>query len=102
MGQAAADAAANTRSQLIGLGISATVGVTPMIGQNNTPGEIFYLDDADQLVSFAKANPYVSWLSFWSAGRDNGSCAGQTAARADCSGLLQALYDFTARFRSFP
>ena len=44
----------------------------------------------------------ISWMAFWSLGRDNGNCPGQTTARADCSGLSQAAYDFTSRFRAFP
>lgn len=102
MGQAAIDAATSTRSQLLAIGISSPLGITPMIGQNNTQGEIFDLADADQLVSYAKANTYVGWLSFWSLGRDNGSCAGQTTASASCSGISQSNYAFTNKFQAFP
>jgi chitodextrinase len=102
MGQAAIDAATNTRSQLVGLGIPALIGITPMIGQNNTQGEIFDLADADQLIAYAEANSYVGWLSFWSLGRDNGGCAGQTTASASCSGISQGNYAFTNKFKAFP
>jgi chitinase len=102
MGQAAINAATNTHNQLVGLGISAKIGVTPMNGQNNTYGEIFDLGDADQLIAFAKANSYVGWLSFWSLGRDNGGCAGNTTASASCSGITQSLYQFTNKFKAFP
>lgn len=102
MGQAAIDAATNTHNQLVSLGIPAQVGITPMIGQNNTQGEIFYLSDADQLLAYARANSYVGWLSFWSLGRDNGGCPGQTSASASCSGLSQNNYDFTNKLKAFP
>jgi chitinase len=102
MGQAAIDAATNTHNQLVGMSIPAYVGITPMIGQNNTQGEIFYLSDADQLLDYARANSYVGWLSFWSLGRDNGGCPGQTSASASCSGLSQNTYDFTNKFKAFP
>lgn len=102
MGQAAIDAATNTHNQLVSLGIPAQVGITPMIGQNNTQGEIFTLSDADQLLAYARANSYVGWLSFWSLGRDNGGCPGQTTASASCSGISQSNYAFTNIFKVFP
>lgn len=103
MGQAAIDAATSTRSQLLGIGLNTTrIGITPMIGQNNTYGEIFDLTDAEQLVNFSKANSYVGWLSFWSLGRDNGGCPGQTTASASCSGIAQGDYAFTLKFQAFP
>jgi chitinase len=102
MGQAAIDAATNTYNQLTGLGISTKIGITPMIGQNNTQGEIFDLSDADQLLAYARATSYVGWLSFWSLGRDNGGCPGQTTASASCSGITQGSYDFSIRFKAFP
>jgi chitinase len=102
MGQAAIDAATSTRNQLLALGISSPLGITPMIGQNNTQGEIFDLADADQLIAYAKTNSYVGWLSFWSLGRDNGGCAGQTTASASCSGISQGSYAFTNKFKAFP
>ena len=58
--------------------------------------------NADTLIAYAKANTYVGWLSFWSLGRDNGSCAGNTTASASCSGITQNNYDFTNKFKAFP
>ena len=102
MGQAAITAATNTHNQLVGLGITTLIGITPMNGQNNTVGEVFSLANADAVVAFAKANSYVGWLSFWSLGRDNGGCAGNTTASASCSGISQNNYDFTNKFKAFP
>ena len=60
-----------------GLSLSDTeawrlIGATPMIGQNDTPDEVFGLADAQQLLSFAQQNQ-MSRLSMWSANRDK-SC----------------------------
>lgn len=45
------------------------VGLTPMIGQNDVAGEIFTLQDADGLHSFAMAKG-VGRVSMWSLNRD--------------------------------
>jgi chitinase len=65
MGQAAVDAAAATRSQLSSNGLSSSVGVTPMIGVNDTTCENFTTSDANVLVNYAKANSYISLLAYW-------------------------------------
>ena len=102
MGQGAINAISNTHNQMVSLGISTLIGITPMNGQNNTQGEIFTLANADTLLAFAKANSYVGWISFWSLGRDNGGCPGNTTASASCSGISQNTYDFTNKFKAFP
>ncbi len=70
MGQAAIDAANATRNQLSANGISAAVGVTPMIGVNDTTCENFTTTNAQQLVNYAQANSYIKLLSYWAMGRD--------------------------------
>src|SRR5439155_25987559 len=62
MGQAAVDAASATRNQLSANGISANVGVTPMIGVNDTTCENFTTTDANVLVNYTKANSYLNLL----------------------------------------
>ncbi|MBS2033190.1 MAG: chitinase [Deltaproteobacteria bacterium] len=47
----------------------AMLGATPMIGQNDTTGEIFTLTDAQTLLDFAQQNQ-IGLLSFWSIQRD--------------------------------
>ena len=49
--------------------IWSKIGLTPMIGQNDTPNEIFTLKDAKQLNTFA-LNHGVGRMSMWSANRD--------------------------------
>jgi hypothetical protein len=70
MGQAAIDAAAATRNQLASLGLSAKVGVTPMIGVNDVTCETFTTSNAQQLVSYANANSYIRLLAYWAQGAD--------------------------------
>jgi chitinase len=70
MGQAAIDAAVATRSQLSSNGISALVGVTPMIGVNDTTCENFTTANAQQLVTYANANSYIGLLAYWAVGAD--------------------------------
>jgi hypothetical protein len=76
------------------------LGTTPMIGQNDTPGEVLSLDDAASIVSHAKSQG-IAQVSFWAEGRDNGGCAGQTTASSTCSGISQSDGDFTKAFQQF-
>ncbi len=93
MGGAAISAAESTYEQT---GIN--IGITPMIGQNDTQNEIFSLDDAAELLSFAQSTSWVNMLAMWSMGRDNGDCAGTTTASATCSGVTQDEFQFTSVF----
>ena len=65
MGQAAIDSAKVTWSQLGSLGISAKVGVTPMIGVNDVVCQNFTTTNASQLVTWAQANSYIGLLAYW-------------------------------------
>jgi hypothetical protein len=106
MGTAANQALDATAGQLESIyGISATsayamLGNTPMIGQNDTSGEIFTLADASTVVSYASQQG-IALLSFWSEGRDNGGCPGTTTAESTCSGISQANGAFTEAFQAF-
>jgi chitinase len=107
MGQEAINAANSLHSQLQAIFPSKSssqlwsmVGITPMIGQNDTQGEIFSLSNASQVLSFATAN-HIGELSFWAVSRDNGSCAGSTNATDTCSGISQATNAFTNTWESF-
>ncbi|KAH6600174.1 hypothetical protein BASA61_002355 [Batrachochytrium salamandrivorans] len=91
MGGYAIAAAQATRAQLKPIFPSATIGITPMIGQNDVRGEIFSLQDAKQLLNFAQANSWISLLSFWSINRDTSVFS--TALYAS-SGIKQNMFDF--------
>ncbi|HTI13472.1 MAG TPA: carbohydrate binding domain-containing protein [Dictyobacter sp.] len=107
MGQEAINAANGLYSELQGLYPSKSssqlwsmVGVTPMIGQNDTVGEIFSEQNAQQLLTFAEQK-HIGELSMWVENRDNGSCAGSTRAVETCSGISQGDYDFSKIFNQF-
>jgi len=77
------------------------VVVVPMIGQNDIKEEVFTLEDAQMLASYAKDHPYVvAGLSAWSLGRDE-EChkleEGMLAVEASprCSGVEQQPYEFS-------
>jgi hypothetical protein len=107
MGTYATQAATATQAQVksvLGLSDSAAwkaVAVTPMIGVNDVASEIFKVDDASQLVDFAKSKG-LGGLSMWSATRDK-QCAGGTKPSADatCSSVLQDANAFTKAFAAF-
>jgi hypothetical protein len=99
----ALDATAGQVASAFGVSTSAAyamLGNTPMIGQNDSSGEIFTLADASTVESYA-AQQGIALLSFWSEGRDNGGCPGQTSASSTCSGLSQPAGAFTQAFQSF-
>ncbi|MFE7928459.1 cellulose binding domain-containing protein [Streptomyces sp. NPDC057456] len=107
MGTYAEQAATATQAQVksvLGLGESAAwkaVGVTPMIGVNDVTSEIFKVDDATQLVAFAKAKG-LGPLSMWSATRDK-QCAGGAKSYADatCSSIVQTDSAFSKAFAAY-
>ncbi len=107
MGTYATQAATATQAQVksvLGLSDSAAwkaVAVTPMIGVNDVASEIFKVDDATQLVDFAKSKG-LGGLSMWSATRDK-QCAGgaRPAADATCSSIVQGTNAFSKAFAAF-
>ncbi|WP_234543632.1 glycoside hydrolase family 18 protein [Streptomyces shenzhenensis] len=104
MGTYATQAATATQAQIksvLGLSDSAawkSVAVTPMIGVNDVSSEVFKVDDATQLVDFAKAKG-LGGLSMWSATRDQ-QCAGGAKSTADatCSSIVQDKNAFSKAF----
>jgi chitinase len=100
MGPNAVSAAGAAAVQLKSLGLNAKIGITPMIGVQDSAGETFTLDDARVVANYAMANPnIVSLLAFWSIGRDNGSCNDKVSP--DCSGIAQKNWEFTRIFAEF-
>ncbi|MFC8200566.1 cellulose binding domain-containing protein [Streptomyces sp. NPDC057298] len=107
MGTYAEQAATATQAQIRGvLGLSEsaawkTVAVTPMIGVNDVTTEIFGVDDATQLVDFARTKG-TGRLSMWSATRDK-QCPGGTKPSADatCSSVLQDTHAFSKALAAY-
>ncbi|MFB9686687.1 chitinase [Amycolatopsis plumensis] len=102
-GAKAISAAKATQAQLkslYGLSDAAAwkkVGVTPMIGVNDSQNEIFYQKDAKALVAFAKT-VHLGMLSFWEAGRDANACTG---ALYKCTNVPQSKYEFAKIFAGY-
>jgi len=101
MGLDANNAAQNTHNQVTAAGLTSNIGVTVMIGINDTNTEIFQLADTNTVLNFANANTYITRLAFWSFGRDNGGCANQGFASATCSGISQNNFQFSQSFEVF-
>jgi hypothetical protein len=82
---------------------SASLAVTPLIGESANSKESFTLGNGQNLLAFASAHTSeISELSMWSLQRDH-PCAGSTVSLAQglCSGLQQKDYDFTRIFSAF-
>lgn len=96
MGKYAIQAAKAVRGQLrdIGLGDTTGVGLTPMIGNNDVQGEVFTLQDAKELASFAAKTSWVKFVGFWAVGRDNG----KKSWLGDSSMIAQQDWEFTKIF----
>ncbi|MGW0668155.1 glycoside hydrolase family 18 protein [Streptomyces sp. NPDC002746] len=107
MGTYAIQAATATQAQIKGvLGLSdadawKAVAVTPMIGVNDVSTEIFKVEDATQLVAFAKEKG-LGWLAMWSGTRDK-ECEGgaKPTADASCSSIAQEPLAFTKAFGAY-
>ncbi|MGW1125194.1 glycoside hydrolase family 18 protein [Streptomyces sp. NPDC002526] len=107
MGTYAIQAATATQAQIKGvLGLSdadawKAVAVTPMIGVNDVSTEVFKVEDATQLVAFAKEKG-LAWLAMWSGTRDK-ECAGgaKPTADASCSSIAQEPLAFTKAFGAY-
>ncbi len=75
----------------------AKVGITPMIGQNDVPDEVFTIDDAATVNAFAR-NHGVGQVSMWSLNRDS-TCGSPlpkilTVVQTSCSGVDQGSASF--------
>ncbi|MFD9890682.1 chitinase [Amycolatopsis sp. NPDC059027] len=73
------------------------IGVTPMLGVNDSQNEIFYQKDARALVSFAQS-VHLGMLSSWEQGRDANACTG---ALYRCTNIPQAPYEFAKIFAAY-
>ena len=98
MGTDAIDAIQATEKQVAATGLSAKLGVTPLIGVNDVSPEVFTLADAQQLANYVATDPDVVRVAMWSVTRDNGSAAGATSDVNNGSGLAQSNYAFSAIF----
>jgi chitinase len=114
MGTAVLNALTATHGQLdavyhrFGLGADPAtawnrMGVTVMIGQNDTAGENFTVGNARTLVTFARAH-HLRRISMWSLNRDSqcGSSFAVVGVHSNtCSGTNQAPLQFAKTFAGF-
>jgi hypothetical protein len=75
------------------------IGVTPMIGQNDDPAEVFTEANAQTLVNFAQQN-HLGRLAFWSVDRDQ-PCTSSASGLSQCSMISQQPLDFSHIFDNF-
>lgn len=76
------------------------IGITPMIGVNDTQGETFTPAQAKQVEQWAAQN-HLAWLSMWSATRDKACSGGGGSAQPTCSGVNQQPWDFSKAFAAY-
>ena len=88
-GQLAQRYPALTSAQLWG-----KVGITPMLGINDTADQIFTVADARDVAAFAAAHD-VGMVGVWSMGRDIQCLTPVTTKQPDCSGVDQEKWAFT-------
>jgi chitinase len=76
------------------------MGATVMIGQNDTPGELFAVSDAQKLTAFAE-QVHLGRVSMWSLNRDSqcGTAYAEVGKLSNtCSGTTQSGGEFTKTF----
>ncbi|HEY2225533.1 carbohydrate-binding protein CenC [Actinomycetospora sp.] len=79
--------------------VAARVGVTLMLGRNDTEATTT-LADARAVVEGARAAGY-GYVGAWSLARDNGGCPGTATEADDCSGIDQSRWAFTRALQGF-
>ncbi|MGW4379238.1 cellulose binding domain-containing protein [Kitasatospora sp. NPDC004531] len=104
MGAYAIQAAQSTQAQIRSVWTNLTdaqayamVGVTPMLGQNDTASEVFGISDAQQLIAFAQQN-HLGELAFWEMTRDANACTGSLPK---CTNIPQTPYQFSKLFAAY-
>ena len=105
MGAAAIAAASSAHIQLLRLGGGLSswraLGVTVMVGVNDTAGEVFTLRDARQVERFA-ARQGLGLVSLWSLARDNPCAGSASVADPTCSGVGAPPYAFSRALGARP
>jgi hypothetical protein len=78
----------------------AMVGITPMIGVNDTQDEVFQVSDAKVVAQFA-AQHHIGRVAMWSLTRDQQCAQSSSWAQPTCSSIQQNAYDFSHAFEAF-
>lgn len=105
MGTDVIDVARHLRTQLGAIfprlsarSLASLIGITPMIGVNDTTDEVFTLADARALAGYARRS-HLGMLSLWEAARDRRCSAPETTAQDDCSGVTESAWAFSRILR---
>jgi hypothetical protein len=93
MGQDAIDASNGTLSQLSSNGLTTSIGITVLIGNQDTSPEVFTLNDAQTTENYAVGQSQVNRVAFWEVARDQ--CG------SSCSGVSQSPWQFSHIFEPF-
>jgi len=102
MGQYTITTTLKSKEQLEEIGLLNTkIGITTMIGKNDSEGLIFTQENAIEVLNFAKENEWIKYLSFWSINRDNGDGEFSQDVNSKYSSISQELFEFTTIFENF-
>jgi hypothetical protein len=93
MGQDAIDASNSTISQLSSNGLTTNIGITVLIGNQDTSPEVFTLNDAQTTENYAVGQNQVNRVAFWEVARDQ--CG------SSCTGITQSPWQFSHIFEPF-
>jgi hypothetical protein len=85
------------KAQIDSIGVKATIGMKPMIGNNDTVPLKFTTQHAKDVIAFARTKPWVSLVSFWSLDRDSPKFKEQYAHM----GLKTPEWSYTNIFKKF-
>jgi hypothetical protein len=100
-GQATHDQLKTVYPSLSDAQLWSMVGITPMLGVNDTQGETFTVADAQTVAAFATQH-HIGRVAMWSLTRDQQCSQGATNwADATCSSILQSPYAFSHAFEAF-
>lgn len=107
MGQSAIDAATNAATNLAFMWPGSTpaqriahLGITPLIGEADFPGETFTLTNAQEVTTWAKANNLAE-IAWWSMSRDT-PCPNNEKKLDDpfCSGTSNSTWAYANAFKA--
>ncbi len=99
MGANAIAAANATITQLSNNSISASLGITPIIGVNHQATQIFSLADATDVKNFVQSTTSVTTLSMWTVSRDR-QCSSNGTYNDTCSGVSQGDWAYSNVFKT--
>lgn len=91
--------ALKAREQCAQIDPAILLGLTPDIGQNDVKTEVFSLEDAAALESWAAGQPWVVSVSFWDSNRDSADTSRRHGDTS--SGIEQKPWAFTRIFQRF-